>query len=122
MSVLCQIVQVKDEKEFMEYVKKYNRPPEHDGGWGRFYSEVPAIGTTLQIDWSDYESVNNVPLPERYENERERPSDYCRVIHHHRHLVPKPEWYHVDTHDEIQRGLNTGHYAVVLCVVYVVEV
>jgi hypothetical protein len=121
MSVLCQIAQVDDEKQFMEYVKKYNRPPYPGGGWGRFYSEVPAIGTTLQIDWSDYESENNVPLPERYEKDRERPSDYGRVIHHHRHLVPKPEWYNIDTSDEIHRGLNIGHHAVVLCVVYVVE-
>jgi hypothetical protein len=124
MSVLCQIALVDDEKQFMEYVKQYNHPPSGYGGWGRFYGEVPAIETTLQIDWSDYELENKVPFPEGRKNDQERASDYFRVIHHHRHLVPKPEYYSSlssDT-DEMKRALNVGHHAITLCVIYVIKV
>ncbi|MEH2331240.1 hypothetical protein [Nostoc sp.] len=104
----------------MNFVKQFNHPPRGFGGWGRFYGEAPAIGTTLQIDWSDYELVNNLPLPENHESDRERTSDYFRVIHHHRHLVPKPEYYNTSSSD-IKRGLNVGHYTVYQCTVYVVK-
>ena len=117
MSVLCQIGLVDDEKQFIEYLKQHNRLPIYTG-CGRFYGEVPEIGTTLQIDWSDYERENKTPFPEGHENDRERASDYFKVIHHHRRLVPKPEYYS----DEIRRGLNTGHHSVTLCVIYVVQI
>ncbi|MCC5623815.1 hypothetical protein LC574_21960 [Nostoc sp. CHAB 5715] len=47
-------------------------------------------------------------------------SDYFRVIHHHRHFVPKPEYYSTSSSDT-KRGLNVGHYTVYQCTVYVVK-
>jgi hypothetical protein len=117
MSVLCQISAIDNEKQFMEYIKQHNQPPAGGGGWGRFYGEVPAIGTTLQIDWSDYELVNEIPFPQGREKDRERESDCFRVIHHHRHLVPKPEYYS----DDLNRALKEGGYAVNVCIIYVVK-
>jgi hypothetical protein len=122
MSALCQIAKVDDEHRFMEHVRQHNRPPDGYGGWGRFYGEVPAIGTTLQIDWSDYELVNDVPFPERGEKDREGGSDYFRVIHHHRHLVPKPEYYSSwESSADQNRAMNVGHHSITLCVIYVVH-
>jgi hypothetical protein len=122
MFELCQISQVDDEHRFMEYVQRHDRPLFGCGGWGRFYGEVPAIGTTLQIDWSDYELVNDVPFPESGEKDRERRSDFFRVIHHHRHLVPKPEYYSSKkSSTDRNHAMNVGHYSITLCVIYVVH-
>ncbi|MEH2425446.1 MAG: hypothetical protein V7K48_32470 [Nostoc sp.] len=120
MSVLCQIALVDDEQKFINFVNHYYHPPSGFAGWGRFYGEVPAIGTTLQINWSDYELVNNLLFPENHESDHERISDYFKIIYHHRHLVPKPEYYSTSSSDP-KRSLNVGHYTVSQCTVYVVK-
>jgi len=121
MSVLCQISLVENERQFMELLSQgeavWNRGM---GGWGRFYGEIPAVGTTLQIDWTDFALENEEPFPEGYERDRERSPDYFKVIHHHRHLVPKPEYYG-ESDNETRRQLAVGVYSVSLCHVIVVK-
>ena len=104
MSTLCQIAKVNDEKYFMDYVKQHNYPPDGSGGWGRFTGEVPAIGTTLQIDWSDTEV-------EEGSQRSQRASDYFKVIYHHRHLIPGPDY-----------GSLASRHHVNVCMVYVIAV
>ncbi|HEY9598706.1 MAG TPA: hypothetical protein V6D33_13660 [Cyanophyceae cyanobacterium] len=122
MSCLCQIALIDDESQFMECLSRYNRPPSGYEGFGSFYGDVPPIGSTLQIDWRDYELENKVPFPEGYEQDRERVSNYFKVIHVHRHLIPKPEYYNsLSTTGDVERALNTGHHSVAICVIYVVQ-
>jgi hypothetical protein len=119
MTVLCQIALVDDEKEFMHFLKEHGFPSS-SSGWGRFTGEVPAIGTTLQIDWCDYESINNTPYPEDYKTDKDRQSDHFRVIHHHRHLVQTPESYERSDR-AIKHTLEVGDYFIDVCMVYVVR-
>jgi hypothetical protein len=119
MSVLCQIALVDDEKEFMNLLKEHGFPSS-SRGWGRFTGEVPAIGSTLEINWCDYESVNNILHTESDRIDKDRQSDYFRVIHHHRHFVPTPEYY--DRSDDATKyTLEVGCYSIYVCMVYVVR-
>ena len=122
MSTLCQIAVVDNEQNFQDHLKKYGEPLNGNGGWGRFYGDVPAIGTTSEINWRDYELINEELFPKNGEKDRDRQDDKFRIIHYHRHLVPKPEYYSSSIGIDTKRGLNTGHHSTYLCIVYVVKV
>ena len=105
MSVLCKILLIDDEKEFMDRLKQSGYPQPGEG-CGIFTSEVPAIGTTLQIDWGDNEEFSG------------QGPDYFRVIYHHRHLIPKPN-YEDTSIDAIDGEIQSGRHSVNCCMVYV---
>jgi len=108
MSVLCQILLIDNEKEFMDRLKQSGYP-QPGAGWGRFMSEVPVIGTTLQIDWGDSDEFPG------------QGSDYFRVIYHHLHLIPKPN-FRDKSIDAIDDKMQSGHHSVNCCMVYVVRI
>ncbi len=49
MTTLCQIVEISDERDFLEDLKLHGRPTHFGIRREIFYSHVPAIHTTIEI-------------------------------------------------------------------------
>jgi hypothetical protein len=102
---LCQVFQVLNENEFWEYIRNIGFPP-RGAGWGKFKGEIPAINTTLQLE---------------FDNKKEdRESEYFRVIHHHLVLRHKPIYYETSS-EALNECSEQGDMEVEECFVYVVK-
>lgn len=109
MTTLCQIFEIFNEKEFLEFLEKHGFPSDDKGGWGKFKGEVPAINTTLQLNFDD-------------EKEKTlRQSEYFRVIHHHLVLNHKPIYYE-NTPEAEKECLEQGDMEIEEYYVYVIKI
>ncbi|MBD1825037.1 hypothetical protein H6F51_21445 [Cyanobacteria bacterium FACHB-DQ100] len=125
MATLCQISLVDDEARFFAFLLKNNVPGEASG-YGKFYGEVPEIGSTLQINWNEIDIEKftataggelDTDFMERCLNDAD---EYLKVIHVHRYFVPTPELF-AKSYKDMKRGLTIGHFQVTECTVFVVK-
>lgn len=103
MDTLCRIINVNDEKEFFDRLKKDGCSRHcNGGGWGMFKGQIPAIHSTIAIEFE----------PGR--------TEYFRVLYTESWLRPKA-YGRVPHPEERRTFLEEGNLSISSCNVYVVK-